>query len=397
MLLRAAVLFGVLTLLITEVLSPFGLLCRAPLLFAWGVVALMASVWLYRPPPALPRITMRPVETAMAIVIFCIALPIGVAAWLSAPNSYDALSYHLPRVIYWAQSGSVAFFPTAYFTQISLPPLSEYVMLHSYLISGGDRYVNLISFFAYIGCIVGVSAVASIAGGSPRVQVFAAFFCATLPNAVLQASGAKNESLLAFWLVCVLYFAARRESLFLGLAFGLALATKSTAYMFAPPLIAGMLLTHRLAGRKVSWIPLSACLAAGMLLLNAPQYVRNYQFSGSPLGFDSPYGAGGPFRWANAHLSWKATASNIMRNVSDQLGDRSARWNQAVYDSTIRLHGLLHIDPGDPDSTWPMPRFAPPVNTAHEASANNRWHLTLVVVAFSRRSSFRARSATMAG
>src|SRR5260370_36211621 len=107
-------------------------------------------------------------------------------------------------------------------------------MLHTYLLTGGDRLINLIGFAAYAGSIVGVSAVAGAFGLNTRSQAWAALFCATLPNAILQASGAKNDFLLAFWLACAVYFAVRRDALGLALSAALALGTKGTASLFLP-------------------------------------------------------------------------------------------------------------------------------------------------------------------
>ena len=222
-----------------------------------------------------------------------------------------------------------------------------------------------------------------------RGQALAALLCATLPSGILQASGPKNDCLTALWLVSLVYFALRADLPFAGLALGLALATKGTAYLFAPPLAAAAFWIGR---KEQSGAGGSACrplareavricvwMIAGVLLLNTPQYVRNLRFSGSPLGYDAPF-AGGLFRWRNQHPGWKPTVSNALRHLSEQLGSGNPRWNRGVYDAVIRVHGALGIDPHSPDSPW-WSAYQPPANTRHESNANNRWHLLLLFLA----------------
>jgi len=367
--LHTAVLVGTAALVLTELLSPFHLLTRWPLGAAWLLAVL---VWARLRPRAAVQWRFLPLETGLAVFTLAIGGIVALTAILSPPNSADAMAYHLPRVVYWAQSGSVAFFPTPYLNQIMLQPLAEYLMLHTYVLTGGDRLINLIAFAAYAGSIVGVSAIAAALGLNTRSQAWAALFCATLPNAILQASGAKNDFLLAFWLVCAVYFAARRDAPYLALSAALALATKGTAYLFLPPVL--LYAAAVLPRRQLAWI------AAAICLLNGPQYARNLQLSGSPLGFDSAQ-ANGVFRWRNEHLTWKPAVSNALRHTSEQLGARSPRWNQSVYDVVVRIHRALGIDPQDRDTTWPGARYAPPLNANHEANANNRWHLLLIVAA----------------
>ncbi len=374
-LLRTAVLTGTAAIAITELLSPFHLLTPWPLAAAW-LIAVALFAW------AGPRIALkcriRPFEAAFAAVLAVIGAVIAFTAILSPPNSADAMAYHLPRVVYWAQSGSVAFFPTPYLNQIMLQPLAEYFMLHTYVLTGGDRWINLLAFAAYAGCVVGVSAIAGAFGLSSRSQVWTALFAATLPNAILQASGAKNDLLLAFWLVCAVYFAARRQAKWLALSTALALATKGTAYLFLPPLLVYAVVI--LPRRQLVWIPAAVCL------LNGPQYLRNLELSGSPLGFDSAQGDG-VFRWRNEHLTWKPAVSNALRHASEQLGARSPRWNQSVYDVVIRIHRALAIDPQDRDTTWPGARYAPPA----ECQSRSQRQQPLAPAAHPRRRDSRRR------
>lgn len=372
--------------LATEALSPFHAVARLPLALFWCAAAACA-VWRR---PRLPlKAFHRPAcvfewafELALAAGLAAIGLITAFTAIVSPPNSVDAFGYHLARVVYWAQAGSVAFFPTHYFNQLSMPPFAEYAMLHSYVLTGSDRFVNLVQWAGFAGSVVGVSLIAGLLGAGRRGQLLAAVFCATLPNAVLQASGAKNDCVLALWLAAMVYFALRfggkpdrAGAIWTGLALGLALLTKATAFVFAPALLAGVAAARvRSFPRAIGWI------AAGVLLLNGPQWWRNFDLSGSILGFTSAQ-ADGKYRWTNERVGLRTTASNLLRNTSQQLGARSAEWNRHVYEGVLTVDRALGIDANDPATTWPGTRFAPPVNSNHEADAPNRWHLALLALA----------------
>jgi Dolichyl-phosphate-mannose-protein mannosyltransferase len=387
LLLRVFVLLGVAVAAITELLSAFHLLARGPVLVCWLALVLVAAVF-FRPRAALglPVMARDPVVLVSLLGSAAILALTAVTAVASPPNSADAMAYHMPRVIYWAEQASVRFFPTPYLNQIMLQPLAEYFMLHTYLISGGDHYVNFVQWFGSLGSIIGVSAVAALLGAGARGQALASLFCATLPAGILAASGAKNDYLLAMWLVCAVYFAARfarsaerSDALFVGAALGLALLTKATAYLYAPWLLAAVVLPHvRHLPRRA--LPSAAGAVVFAFLLNAPQYARNLQLSGSILGFDSAHGDGF-FRWRNESFGWKQTASNVLRNLSEQVGGRSEAWNRRVYDSVVRAHHWLGIDVNDPATTWRWTTFEPPRNANHEANANSQWHLLILAIA----------------
>ena len=389
-LLRAIVLCGVAVWALTEGLGSVRLLSRQPLAIGWAVVIASAvCVWAITD-PSRARLRSEPRPSGSGPVLWISILGIAavlavtaVTAATSPPNSADAMAYHLPRVVYWAEQHSVRFFPTPYLNQIMLQPMAEYAMLHTYLLSGGDRFINFVQWFALVGCIVAVSAIAREFGAGARGQAIAALFCATIPGAVLAATGAKNDLLLALWLACAVYFAARwaataspRDAALFGCALGLALLTKATAYLFAPWPLAAILV--RTKPKLLARGALPAILCA--LAINAPQYARNLQLSGSPLGFDSAQG-NGYYRWRNETFGWKQTVSNFLRNSADQLGARSPRWNRAVFDFVAAVHRTFNIRLDDPSTTWRGAAFAPPVNANHEANAPNRWQLAILSVA----------------
>ncbi|MBI3666826.1 MAG: hypothetical protein HY236_11495 [Acidobacteria bacterium] len=373
--LRLLVASGVAVTIVTEALGALYLLRRGTLLAVWvalgaGAVLVFRERLSFRIPrfSALDAVLLAGVAAILVLVAF--------TAIESPPNSADAMAYHMPRVVYWEQAASVSFFPTLYFNQIMLPPLAEYMMLHTYVLSGGDRWINLVQWLGFAGSVLAVSLIAQALGAGARGQVIAAVFCATIPNGILQASGAKNECLLSLWLAAMVYFALRFSIVEMGLSLGLALMTKGTAYLFAPAMLIAIFLPV-LRQERNSLLRAAPVVVLCVLTLNGPQYWRNFVFSGSVLGYDSAHGDGF-FRWRNEPLGLRPTVSNLLRNLAVHLGARSPAWNQGVYDFVARVHRRLGIDLNDPGTTWRWDTFRPPVNSNHEADAPNRWQLLLL-------------------
>jgi hypothetical protein len=121
-------------------------------------------------------------------------------------------------------------------------------------------------------------------------------------------------------------------------------------------------------------------VALAVLLINGPFFWRNIDLSGSPLGFDSAH-ADGKYRWKNEYFGWQPTVSNLIRNLSEQMGVRSENWNQGVYRGAIEAHRLLGLNPNDAATTWPLTEFTAPRSANHETDTNNRWHLALILAA----------------
>lgn len=330
---------------------------------------------------------------SVLLAITLIVLLVGLTAFISAPNTWDAMEYHLPRVVEWMSNHSVAFFPTIDNQQLSMPPWTEYVMLHLDLLYNGDRWVNLIQWFAFVGCILGVSIIAKQLKGGLPAQFLAALFCATIPQGILAASGPKNDYVLSFWFILTVILMLRWKAeqtwlLLLGISSCVALCifTKGTAYTFLPFVLLACFLTWKFPAQKKFLLRAPIVLLV-LVLVNGLFWSRNYQFSGSILGPSAPQGMGSSNRrtFLVKHISIREAAANIARNAALHLGlpDNHANLiTQHVVEKIIRKIG---VDPNDPDQIaigksgreWD---FFIPV-TRQEVMSGNTVHFFIFLVA----------------
>jgi 4-amino-4-deoxy-L-arabinose transferase-like glycosyltransferase len=359
---------------VTEVLGALHALTRFGVALAWLVVVLLGlgtrAVMRGRPSnrpnppwrPELPRL--QSLEGAALLAIVTILALVGVTALVSPPNTWDVMDYHMPRVVHWIQRKSLAYYPTHYCPQLFYPPFAEWTILHLQLLTGTDRFANLVQWVSFAGCILGASYVAELLGAKRRGQYVAALLCATLPEAVLAASGSKNDLVCALWVVTAVAFALRLarspawgDTVFLGLSLGLAILTKGTAYFFAPGLLAG---ASFVGLRQASWTQRMSLAVVPLLvlILNAPQYVRNVEFSGSPFGLSSPNGD--DYERLNTGRPTPArVGANVLRNLGLHLGTKSPKVNTFMTDLLRGAIVRMGVDPDDPVNTWNRFRVNP--------------------------------------
>src|SRR5215475_3187012 len=202
----------------TEVLSAFHWLTRPALAIVWFCFSGVCLYWMMRARGGKSqretenREPLAPLELSEKFGlggIIAIVLLTGLTAVVSAPNNWDAMEYHMPRLVEWISNQSVQLYPTIDRQQLSMPPFSEYTMLHLDLLYGSDRLASLVQWFASVGCLLGVSLITELLGGNRRVQIFAAALAATVPAGILGASNVKNDYVLSYWVVLAVYFLLR--------------------------------------------------------------------------------------------------------------------------------------------------------------------------------------------
>jgi 4-amino-4-deoxy-L-arabinose transferase-like glycosyltransferase len=407
---RPAILFAtmpwaVFIAISTEVLSVFHLITRLSLSLVWFIACVSCVVFLKLSKRSIqqrdinrdPALELSEISSktkrAILLIVTVIVLLVGLTAFVSAPNTWDAMEYHLPRVVEWVSNRSVAFFPTFDSQQLSMPPWTEYVMLHLNLLYNGDRLVNLIQWFAFVGCIIGVSYIAKQLGGRARAQLLAALLCATIPQGILAASGPKNDYVLSFWfiLTVILMFRWKTEQtwpvlLGIGCCVALCIFTKGTAYTFLPFVLVACFLSWKFPAQKVFLLRAPIVLLV-ILFINGPLWARNYQFSGSILGPSAPEGAGNSDRrtFGVKRVSFKEAVANVARNSALHLGLPSNRLNVITQHFVERFIRLLGVDPNDPDQiaigksgrVWD---FFIPV-TRQEVMSGNTIHFGIFLIA----------------
>ncbi len=351
----------------TEFLSGLQAVSQFGISVAWLFCAILAAAWFAvgrRTKPDVPGNDTNAASFAPSldkwdgIALWLVAGFVAVAgatAVVCAPNNWDAMEYHLPRVIQWIGNRSVAFYPTIDRQQLSMPPLTEYVMLHLYLLFGSDRLVNLVQWFGYGGCILAISLLAEELGADRKSQAFAAVLGATMPPALLAASGAKNDDLLAYWIVVTVYLLVawkKNQSWWLTLAIGasgsLALFSKGTAYVFLPCLFMAcwMIWTGSSRLRFLLRLPV---LALVLLSVCGPLWLRNHQMTGSVLGLPYFDGAGSNEQrmFATTHLGPAQAMAGVMRNIAIDTSVPSQKVNDASTRVLSRLIRAIGVDPND--------------------------------------------------
>jgi Dolichyl-phosphate-mannose-protein mannosyltransferase len=365
----SALLIGIWLVVSTEFLSLFHAITFFGISLVWSIFALLALFYLrfgfrsVRPietsGPQSESISSRWDRSAIGLTAILVAI-VGLTALVSAPNTWDAMEYHLPRVIQWAGHRSVQFYPTIDRQQLSMPPFSEYAMLHAYVLAGSDRFVSLVQWLGYLGSILAISLIVAELGGSRRAQVTAIVLSATVLTALLAASGAKNDNVLTFWISTTVYLLLlwkRNQSWFLFLSIGaatsLAVFSKGTTYVLLPPLFLACFLIWQPKAR-LQFLARLPVLALILLSISGPLWVRNYHMSGSPLGL--PYFDGvGPVQdrlFANSPRGAAQAVAGVLRNVSVNLSVPSHRVNAVSTRLFSALMRRIGVDPNDPGQTF---------------------------------------------
>ncbi|BCL35410.1 ArnT family glycosyltransferase [Nostoc sp. MS1] len=398
--LSAAVSWGIILTLTTEILSIFRLITFGWVLALWLLINFTLGWVYYRliklgkrslHLPTIPQIT--PISLVLLAGVAFIVTTVTIIAIVAPPNNWDSMTYHMARVVHWIQNRSLAHYPTYYSAQLVHPPFAEIAILHLQILSGGDRFANLVQVFSMIGSIIGASLIAKQLGADKRGQIFATVFCATLPMGILQSSSTQNDYVVCFWLVCLAHFVLltlpyknppTHLVLSIGASCGLAIFTKSSGYIFAFPFMVWLFVWYINQMRWKMWKP-AVIVAAIFFSLNIGHYLRNFDLYGNPIA-TAEYSV----EYKIEIYSLPTFISNIIRNLSlhnDIVRHLGLQGFITPFTGVLTklvkiIHGFLGVNMTDSRITHPPNSYnGVPGLSFDENVAGNPLHLLLILIA----------------
>jgi 4-amino-4-deoxy-L-arabinose transferase-like glycosyltransferase len=385
--LKAAIVWGVLALLITELLSAVTAVYPATLALAWAIVI---AVSLYLSQRHLVATRENPLSVARRLFAWppgerwwlvpivpavMIAVTTAAIALIAPPNTWDSMTYHMSRVEHWRLHHSVAHYPTNIEWQLFLNPWAEFAILQFQTLGfGSDRLANMVQWFAFVGSMVGVSLLVRILGGALFAQGLGVLLVATTPMIILQSTSTQNDLVCGFFVVAAAYFfferlatSSRNHEIYSGLSAALAIATKGTAYPILFPFVAYALIGVTRQENLRRGFQLAGVLILSMLLMNAWHWARNFGLWHHPLG-DPKWVA----QYKNEVFGVREIASNVVRSVAGHLGTPSWKVNAFTESVVANIHGALRISVNEPSVTIQPGRSVPDIQYfTHEDYAGN--------------------------
>ena len=227
----------------------------------------------------------------LLLMLFCTAL-------VYPPNNWDSMTYHMARVVYWIENGSVAYFPTVIPQQNLMTPGAEYVILLLQLLSASDFLANFVKFISFYLLVSATPSFLRLLGIRRRIANWGLVLAATLPMGVLQATSTQNDMVasclglalcagaLRLWHKTVRAKRSRLDIMGLALLCATGYLVKVTAILAALPflLMAAMCYGIALIHRPQLWQRQAINLLLGMFLVavvSGPDLYRKREAMGS--------------------------------------------------------------------------------------------------------------------
>ena len=372
----------------TEILSIFNMINAISIKLFWTFIVVSLSIYIIRKKTDTSERKGLNIKKYLGenklisyATIFIILISL-ITCLFAYPNTWDSMTYHLPRVMHWIQNGNVDHYPTHNDRQLGLSPLGEYCDLHIKLLSSYDPLLNLVQWTFMVGSVITSSLIARECGGKKRMQIITAFFTTAIPMGILQSNSTQNDYVVGFFIVCSLLFLIKsikynfsiNNSFLFIICCCLAVTAKGTAFVFLLPVtIIWVILALIKLKLKLLKLAIIAIILVSIFCL--PQFIRNTKTFDSPLGAD--------YKLSNEAYGIAPTLSNMSKNAAIHLKTPFPTVNKFIENAVIGFNDLININVQSQKYNW---RFTPPFQVSYistqEDSAGNFLHVILFVTCF---------------
>lgn len=348
-------LFAFAVFVSTELLSLFNLLKLEGLLIFWILLGLTLLTYIL-----LKKISLKffPFSAIDKISSFFIALLLiflllfAIIVILQAPNNWDSMTYHLPKVMHWIQNQNVNHYATHIGRQVALNPMAEYLILHTILITDNDYFANIIQFWAMIGTLVTASLIARSLGASFKGQLLAAFLSLSVPILILEASSTQNDLVVSYFILQTIWSLVRLKESYnyqwaalAGVGMGLALLTKSIAYLYLAPWVFLFVVLYA-TRRAYKLFKAGIIITFLVLIINTGFLYRNFNLFHQLIPEPDVIASIKNSVSAEVH-NFKSFSSNIIRSFGYNLATTSPAYNGVLFNSINGAHRLLGLNLND--------------------------------------------------
>jgi len=329
--------------------------------------------------PLVRRLTF--IEKLFLLVIFLMVSYLVLLAFLSPPNTSDAMTYHLCRIGHWIQNHCLSYYPTNIIRQLYPPPWEEYAIFQFQILSKTDQWANGVQWLCMMGSLVGVSLISKELGAGRWGQILSVLVAATIPMGILQATSTQTDYGVTMWLCLFVYFFIRWRKNFtweyawwMAAALGLAFLTKPTGIAYALPFLLWMMgiMVRRIGlkslGQLAAVVMVVLLLNSGMLYRNAKLFHGHLLASVSAIGGDS---------LIIEHLGWQELVANTLRNTGLETLTPWMGINRSIERLLHQMGDGLHVDMNDMSSSYQGEIFETSPLSMHEDSAGSLLHVIL--------------------
>ncbi len=145
------------------------------------------------------------------IYLLLICIPICLSffkGYSIAPNVYDAMTYHLPRIFHWVNQENLDFYYTSNTRQNQVPPLASYIIMSIFSLTENDRFLFLVSYLSNIATYVLIYKVIQLYTKKPYFSYIGVIFFIFSPTVIGFSSDIYVDAFGTFLTILVLYFYA---------------------------------------------------------------------------------------------------------------------------------------------------------------------------------------------